>query len=148
MPDPAYTFEPHSGVDGRAFNGDVELDVSRWSLNIKSNNKDVSGTKAGRFRVGGLLDASGSLTMHWNAAADNRPTDTTAAAPKVRHGTILDLKLYHDVIPTPDDPTLPFRGKYIVDDVTPSSEIDGVIDYAVNFSLQDGRTFRYPGDPA
>lgn len=154
--DPTYAFEPHGGVDGRAFVGDptvtpaawVELDITRWTLTVRSNNKDVSGTRTGRFRIGGLLDATGGLTMHWNAATDNRPSDTGATSPKVRHGSILDLRLYESPIPDPDDPTLPFRLRAIVDEVTPSSELEGIVDYAVTFSLQDGRTFRYPGDPA
>lgn len=133
----------HSGVDGRGWFGATELDISRFTLTIRSNNKDVSGTKVGRHRVAGLPDASGSFTMHYNS--DEAPW--AAPAPNIRHGTIGDLSLVPSGETDLTDPTKAFRLKAIIDDVTPSSEIEGVVDYVGTFSLQDGRTLLYPGDP-
>lgn len=141
------TPELHNGADGKVFVtppggvSHIEMDVTKWELNILSNNKDVSGSKSGRTRIPGVPDANGTLTMHLDTA--NLQCDTGTTKPSIRHGTIIAVELVEDGGTGGTDA---FRGSMIIDTVKASSEFDGTIDYECTYSLADGSTLKYPGD--
>lgn len=138
-----------NGSDGRVFSTPpggstpIELDVNTWELTINSNNKDVSGTRVGRFRIAGVPDASGSLSMYYDPG-NSQTDDTPTTGPNIRAGSILKLVLVED---GGDASTLDsFRLDAIVDTVKPDQEFDGTMGFDVTFSLQKGSTLKYPGD--
>ena len=139
----------HNGSDGRVFvkpiggGAFIEMDATKWSLKIKSNNKDVSGSKSGRKRIAGVPDADGSVDFFYDSA-NPQPDDTPSTGPNIRAGSILQLELIEDGSDTGG--TESFRLTAIVDEVDASSEFDGTIDYNCTFSLADGSTLKYPGD--
>jgi hypothetical protein len=82
--------------------------------------------------------------MHLDIA--NPPYDLatgTPPGPNIRHGSIIDLQLNPDGTSTPANA---FRLTGIVDEVHPSADFNGSIDFDFTFSLQRGRTLKYPGD--
>lgn len=141
----------HSGVDGRAFSTPpggstpIELAVTKWDITVKANNKDMSNALDKRYRIPGLADASGNLSMHFDSA--NSPADPTAMTGlNIRHGSVLALNLIPDGSTGAGSPPMSFRLSAIVDEVKMSSEIEGTVDYDVQWSLQAGSTLKYPGD--
>jgi len=142
---PAY----HNGSDGKCYvkpagaSVAIELGVHKWDLSIKGNTKDVSNALVGRKRIGGVPDASGNVSLHWDSA--NAPTDSTVGTgPNIRANSILQLELVEDGGAAGG--TDSFRLSVIVEEVKPSSEFEGTIDYDVSFNLEDGSTLKYPGD--
>jgi|GEM_PF-3291341 len=143
------TPEYHNGSDGKAYvkpagaAAFIELAVHKWDLTIKGNTKDVSNALSGRKRIGGVPDANGNVSLHWDSA--NAPTDaTTGTGPNIRANSILMLELVEDG--GASGGTDSFRLTVIVEEVKPSSEFDGTIDYDVSYNLEDGSTLKYPGD--
>lgn len=141
--------EYYNGSKGRGFatppggNTAIEMDVNGWDMTVTGNNKDVSGAKSGRKRIPGVRDANGSCKLHYDGA--NKPTDTTAnTGLNLRDGSVIALEL----VPDGSDAGTAnsFRLSAIIDTVHPSSEFDGTVDFEVTFSLEDGSTFKYPGD--
>lgn len=138
-----------NGADGRAFvtppggSTPIELDVNKWDMTITGNNKDVSGTRVGRFRIAGVPDASGSLSMHYDPA--NSQVDNSAnTKPNIRAGSVLSLVLVEDGGDATSDDA--FRCDVIIDTIKPSGEFDGTLDFEATWSLQKGSTLKYPGD--
>lgn len=138
-----------NGSDGRAFvtppggSTPIELDVNKWDMTITGNNKDVSGTRVGRFRIPGVPDASGSLSMHYDPA--NSQVDNSAnTKPSIRAGSVLSLVLVEDGGDATSDDS--FRCDVIIDTAKPSGEFDGTLDFEATWSLQKGSTLKYPGD--
>jgi hypothetical protein len=142
MPTPIY----HSGSDGRAFvtapgGGTAsELSVTKWDMEIDGDIKKFDNNKDGRWRQGGTVDASGSMTLHWESA--NRPSAT--AGPNIRHGAIMDVQLREDGTDA-TDPTKSFRLRVIIEKPKASSDFEGILDYECSYMLQSG-TVKYPGD--
>lgn len=138
----------HNGIDGKAFStppgagSHVEMAVTKWDLRITGNNQQVSNSKDGRKRIAGVADASGSLTLHYDSG---NPPQNTSTGPGLRHGTILGLELCVDTAGIADT-TKTFRLSAIVDEVTASSEFEGLEEYGISFSLADGASLKYPGD--
>lgn len=146
MPTPIY----HSGSDGRAFvipaTGTApaasELSVTKWDMEIDGDIKKFDNNKDGRWRQGGNVDASGSMTLHWDSA--NRPSAFNAAGtlPNIRHGSILDVQLSEDGTNTPLNS---FRLRIIIEKPKASSDFEGILDFECSYMLQSG-TIKYPGD--
>jgi hypothetical protein len=146
--------EFHNGYDGKALvtpgipggtiTDQFELPISRWDLRIQAHNREVSNNRDGRWRIPGLVDASGQATMHYDNA--NRPSDLaggTPAGPNIRHGSILQLQLNPDGT---NVVTNSFRLTVIIDEVRPTADFNGSLDYDFTYSLQRGANIKYPGD--
>lgn len=121
----------------------IEGDVFKWEGTFTGNARDVSGSKSGRKRIGGLPDASGTLSFHWDAA--NRQTDpTTNTGLNLRPNAMVNL----DLVPEgqASGGTNGYRLLAIVTDIKPSIATDGDNDFDVSWSLADGSTLKYPGD--
>lgn len=147
MPGPTY----HNGADGRVFilapggTSLIEAAVTKWDMTIKGNNIQASNSKDGRYRFKGVTDAEGSLSMFLDTS--NLPFTTGPTGLNLRDGLIVGLALLEDgVTPTNTDPTDSFRLNAIIDEVHPSSEFDNGIQVDFKFSLQQGSSFKYPGD--
>jgi len=143
------TPEYHNGADGKVYvkppggASFIEGGVTSWSLSVTANNKDVSNSLAGRKRIRGVRDASGEAMLHYDTA-NNPADDTVTTGLNLRDGSVIDLDLVQEG--EASGGTAGFRLRAIVDTVEPSSEFDGTLDYKVTFSLEDGSTFKYPGD--
>jgi hypothetical protein len=122
----------------------LEVDMNRWSARVTSNNKDVSGTKSGRRRIKGCDDASGSFDMHYDSA-NLPPDDTMSTGLNLRHGSVIAI----DIAPTgaAAGDASNFRATVIVDEANMTGEFDGIQEWNVTWSLQDGTTLLLPGDP-
>jgi poly-gamma-glutamate capsule biosynthesis protein CapA/YwtB (metallophosphatase superfamily) len=138
----------HNGADGRAFSKPagasvhVEIPITKWDMRITANNQQVSNAKDGRKRIAGVPDASGSATLHWDSA--NNLIDAVAG-PGLKHGAVILLEMAVDVAGATDT-TKTFRASAIIDEVNPSSDFDGTIDFSVTWSLESGTSLKYPGD--
>lgn len=138
----------HNGSDGKAYitptgGTATALDVTKWNAKFTGNNKDVSGAANGRNRIAGVTDGSGTLSLHYDST--NKPMDATATTGlDIRPGKLLVLELIPDGAASGG--TNSFRLTAIVDDVNPSSEFDGTVDFEINWSLASGSSLKYPGD--
>ena len=143
MANPVY----HNGSDGKVkvqpstASSFIEIGATKWDLTDKANNKDVSNSKDGRYRIKGVGDYEGNVSLHFDTA--NLPSDPTASTgPNLRPGVIFQFELIDDGGAGGTDS---FRGTAIIDEVHSSSEFEGTIDYEVKFSQQSG-VLKYPGD--
>jgi hypothetical protein len=137
------------GADGKVYfkpvgwSAYIEGDVFKWEGTFSGNPRDVSGSKSGRKRIGGLPDAGGTLSMHYDAA--NRPVDPTVnTGLNLRPNASINL----DLVPegSPSGGTNGYRFLAIVESIKPSIETTGDNDFDVTWSLADGSTLKYPGD--
>ncbi len=138
-----------AGKDGKAYfkptgwAAFIEGDVFKWEGTFTSNARDVSGSKVGRKRIGGLADANGTLGLHYDAA--NKPTDaTTSVGLNLRPGALIALDLVPDG--SASGGTNGYRLTAIIETIHPSTETDGDNNFDVTWSLADGSTLKYPGD--
>jgi hypothetical protein len=119
------------GYIGKVFANGIELPSTGYEITDKANAKDVSNTRDGRKRIATLPDAEGSIKLYWDEA--QQPTNNP---PNLRKGTELTFQCYTSV------------GKFflwtgLVDEVTISSEIEGVISYNCKV-LQSAGSVVYP----
>lgn len=123
----------HAGKDGKVKAGATELAIMKWNATDKGNNQDVSNSKDGRKRIGGLGDSDGSLEAYWDSA---NPM-TSLSGPAIRRSSIIALHLISD------GSAQEFAVSAIVDEVEVSSEIAGKIEYKIKWSQESG-DFTYP----
>jgi len=111
----------------------LELPAKGWKLTIDGKTKDVSNARDGRYRIGGLVDANGSVDM---------PMDGAIYVPRPKD--IITLKLYTNYNGG--------TGNYfygltaIVSTYDPATQIEGETMLPINFQLQSG-TVTYPAYP-
>jgi hypothetical protein len=141
----------HNGADGRVFilppsgSNLVEAAVTKWDMTVKGNNINASNSKDGRYRFAGVLDAEGSFSMFLDTGT--LPFNTGSTNLNLRAGSVIGLALLDDgVAPNNTNPTDAFRLNAIIDEIHPTSEFDNGIQFDVKFSLQQGSSFKYPGD--
>jgi hypothetical protein len=113
-------------VNGSTF----ELPARSWNLTIDGKIKDVSNTRDGRYRIGGLVDATGTVEM---------PLDGAIYTPRPKD--VVTLKLYSDY------GNLKFYGlAAIITSQDPNVNLEGEFMVRLPFSLSSG-TVTYPTYP-
>ena len=111
----------------------IELPARSWKLTIDGKIKDVSNARDGRYRIGGLVDASGSVDM---------PYDGAIYIPRVKD--IITLKLYPNYNGGTGSYFFGLTG--IVTTFDPAAQLEGEIVIPINFMLQSG-VVTYPTYP-
>lgn len=107
--------------------GTIQIPSRDWTLAIKGMNHDVSNSRDGRKRIGGLEDADGDFKMPYDVGND----PTTTAAGGIKAAAILAGQFYLDA-------THFYGLSIIVDEIGPAVEFEGELMFPVKFSLESG----------
>jgi hypothetical protein len=127
-----------TGPSGAITSNTASVGGKKWTLTAKGNNKDVSNFKDGRKRIPGLADAEGTIEIPAIDPA-TPPYDSSANKPNLIPGAIVALVLKLDTGHT-------FPLSAIIDEVSPSQDVEGNAAYEVKFSIESG-TVTWPVIP-